>query len=87
VLTTPVPLAGTTEKGGKGDKKGKDDADQGESITKQGLEGWRDQKDLYLLNLMYDITPAEYLDMVISELGSLPPSAVPVVNGVHGGEE
>jgi translation initiation factor eIF-2B subunit delta len=87
VLTTPAPLAGTTEKGGKGDKKGKDDADQGESITKQGLEGWRDQKDLYLLNLMYDITPAEYLDMVISELGSLPPSAVPVVNGVHGGEE
>ena len=29
---------------------------------------------------MYDVTPAEYVDMVITEMGSLPPSAVPIVH-------
>lgn len=51
-----------------------------------GLEGWAEQANLQLLNLMYDVTPAEYLDMVITELGSIPPSAVSAVNGVWGGE-
>jgi len=69
----------------KGGKKGKDD-DEAEQEKKRGLEGWQDQANLHLLNLMYDITPAEYIDMVISELGSLPPSAVPVVNGPGGDE-
>ena len=87
VLTSAAPLFVTNEKPGKAGKKGKDEDEPEEKRTKQGLEGWRDQPNLYLLNLMYDVTPAEYLDMVISELGSLPPSAVPVVNGVHGGEE
>lgn len=87
VFTSTAPPAAVNEKPGKGGKKGKDeDETEGEQV-KQGLEGWRDQPNLYLLNLMYDVTPAEYLDMVISELGSLPPSAVPVVNGVYGGEE
>lgn len=87
VFTSTAPPAAATEKPGKGGKKGKEDDEKEETKGKQGLEGWRDQPNLYLLNLMYDVTPAEYLDMVISELGSLPPSAVPVVNGVHGGEE
>jgi len=39
------------------------------------------------LNLMYDVTPAEFLDLVICELGILPPRAVPVVNGVHGDDQ
>ena len=85
--STAPPTGGGNEKQGKGGKKGKDEEDSEEKKVKHGLEGWRDQPNLYLLNLMYDITPGEYLDMVISELGSLPPSAVPVVNGVHGGEE
>lgn len=50
----------------------------------RGLEGWKDQTGLFLLNLMYDVTPSQFLDLVICELGSLPPIAVPVVNGVHG---
>ena len=29
---------------------------------------------------MYDVTPAEYVDMVVTEMGSLPPSAVPIVH-------
>ena len=53
----------------------------------KGLEGWRDLQNLQVLNLMYDVTPAEYLDMVITELGDLPPRAVPVVNGLHGGDD
>lgn len=44
------------------------------------LAKWRDVPNLQLLNLMYDLTPAEYIDMVITEYGSLPPSSVPVVH-------
>lgn len=46
----------------------------------KGLEKWRDTNNLQLLNLMYDVTPAEYIEMVITEYGSLPPSSVPVVH-------
>lgn len=34
---------------------------------------------LKLLNLMYDVTPAEYVTMVVTELGLTPPTSVPVV--------
>ena len=44
------------------------------------LSTWRDTPNLQLLNLMYDLTPAEYINMVITEYGSLPPSSVPVVH-------
>ncbi|KAI9740260.1 MAG: hypothetical protein M1834_004838 [Cirrosporium novae-zelandiae] len=43
------------------------------------LEKWQDIPNLQLLNLMYDVTPAEYIKMVVCEHGSLPPSSVPVV--------
>lgn len=43
------------------------------------LEGWRDVDQLQLLNLVYDVTPAEFVTMIISEGGMLPPSSVPVV--------
>jgi translation initiation factor eIF-2B subunit delta len=92
ILTSTVlePVAATSS--GKGSKKGnKNNAEDDDSADaakhKKGLEGWEEQVNLQLLNLMYDVTPAEFLDMVITELGSLPPSGVPVVNGVWGGEE
>ncbi|KAH8705364.1 translation initiation factor eif-2b delta subunit [Talaromyces proteolyticus] len=44
------------------------------------LQNWRDTPNLQLLNIMHDVTPAEYVDMVVTEMGSLPPSAVPVVH-------
>ena len=44
------------------------------------LMKWKETPNLQLLNLMYDVTPAEYIDMVITEYGSLPPSSVPVVH-------
>lgn len=51
---------------------------QGKGSTR--LSQWRDTPNLQLLNLMYDLTPAEYINMVITEYGSLPPSSVPVVH-------
>lgn len=50
------------------------------TASSSGLDKWRDVPNLQLLNLMYDLTPAEYIDMVITEYGSLPPSSVPVVH-------
>ena len=55
------------------------DEESGASKTKQ-LGDWTDIKNLQILNLMYDVTPAEYIRMVICEYGSLPPSSVPVVH-------
>ena len=54
---------------------GSDDADS-------PLSQWKDTSNLQLLNLMYDLTPADYINMVITEYGSLPPSSVPVVHGL-----
>ncbi|KAL2048254.1 hypothetical protein N7G274_000165 [Stereocaulon virgatum] len=48
---------------------------QGE--TSSPLLKWLDVPNLQLLNLMYDLTPAEYITMVIDESGYLPPSSVP----------
>ena len=50
------------------------------SGSNQGLHRWREVPNLQLLNLMYDLTPAEFINMVITEYGSLPPSSVPVVH-------
>ena len=44
------------------------------------LKDWKETRNLQLLNIMYDVTPAEYVDMVVTEMGSLPPSAVPIVH-------
>ncbi|OAE29537.1 hypothetical protein AXG93_4486s1080 [Marchantia polymorpha subsp. ruderalis] len=44
------------------------------------LEGWSpEDKHLQLLNLTYDATPSDYVAMVITELGMVPPSSVPVI--------
>lgn len=88
--TSPAPAAPTSKGGNKksGPKdKDDDDSDDKGNTSNKGLEGWKDQQGLCLLNIMYDVTPAEFLDLVICELGSLPPVAVPVVNGVHGDDQ
>ncbi|KAF1994342.1 nagb/rpia/CoA transferase-like protein [Amniculicola lignicola CBS 123094] len=42
---------------------------------------WVDNSDNFqMLQLLYDVTPANYINMVITEYGSLPPSSVPVVH-------
>ncbi|MCO5578920.1 hypothetical protein L7F22_032770 [Adiantum nelumboides] len=43
------------------------------------LEGWSQNSHLQLLNLTYDATPADYVSMIITELGMVPPTSVPVI--------
>ncbi|RDL39427.1 uncharacterized protein BP5553_03767 [Venustampulla echinocandica] len=44
------------------------------------LEKWGDVKKLQLCNLMYDVTPAEYIQMIVTESGNVPPTSVPVLH-------
>jgi translation initiation factor eIF-2B subunit delta len=52
----------------------------GQGATRTDMLGdWRDIPSLKLLNLVYDLTPMEYVDMVITEVGMTPPTSVPVL--------
>jgi translation initiation factor eIF-2B subunit delta len=80
----PVPekeVSGGNQKGGKG---GKPPPKEEEDVSgRQGmLKKWTDTPNLQLLNLMYDVTPTDYIKMVVTEHGSLPPSSVPVVHRI-----
>ena len=89
VVTPATPLTHAAASNAKKGKSGKAEIDEDEVTNNKrnfGLEGWTEQPNIQLLSLMYDVTPAEYLDMVITELGSIPPTAVSAVNGVWGGE-
>ena len=43
-------------------------------------------KNLYVLNLMLDVTPSDFVDMVVTELGMIPCTSVPVVLRVKNSE-
>lgn len=43
------------------------------------LKNWKDLPNLTLLNLIYDLTPTEFIAMVITEVGTVPPTSVPVI--------
>jgi len=51
---------------------------QGET-GRNTLTDWRDVAALKLLNLAYDLTPKEYVRLVITEVGMIPCTSVPVV--------
>lgn len=42
-------------------------------------QGWSEAPRLRLLNLKYDVMPAEYVTMIVTELGMVPPTSVPVI--------
>ncbi|CAG8563340.1 3995_t:CDS:2, partial [Funneliformis mosseae] len=42
------------------------------------LDGWLHKPDLKLLNLLYDLTPSKYITTVITEIGMIPCTSVPV---------
>jgi translation initiation factor eIF-2B subunit delta len=44
------------------------------------LENWRDMKRLQLCNPMFDVTPAEFIQMIVTESGNVPPTSVPVLH-------
>ncbi|KAK7203512.1 hypothetical protein BZA70DRAFT_250438 [Myxozyma melibiosi] len=51
-----------------------------ESTPKPGpLKDWRTKPNLKLLNILFDLTPPEYIKKIVTEVGSLPPSSVPVI--------
>ena len=43
------------------------------------LENWRAMPNLKLLNVLYDVTPPEFISLVISEVGLIPVTSIPVV--------
>ncbi|KAK3149868.1 hypothetical protein QOZ80_3AG0224080 [Eleusine coracana subsp. coracana] len=43
------------------------------------LKDWADNANLQLLNLTYDATPSDYVSMIITDYGMLPPTSVPVI--------
>ncbi|KAL2241596.1 UNVERIFIED_CONTAM: Translation initiation factor eIF-2B subunit delta [Sesamum indicum] len=43
------------------------------------LDGWANSENLQLLNLMYDATPSDYVSMIITDYGMIPPTSVPVI--------
>jgi len=43
------------------------------------LEDWRSVPDLRVLNLLYDLTPSEFVSGIVTEMGILPPTSVAVL--------
>jgi len=62
----------------KNDEQTSSDAEVPE--TGDVLRWIEDNKNLHHIQVLYDVTPAHYINMVITEYGSLPPSSVPVVH-------
>ena len=62
----------------------KSSCDGDEEKTEKSNEGdvlsnWKDQPNLKLLNLMYDLTPSDFVTGIVTEVGILPPSSVAVL--------
>ena len=49
-----------------------------------GWEGWGGLDNLRLLNLMYDAITAKYVTMIVTEIGLVPTSSVPVILREYG---
>nr|XP_012415923.1 PREDICTED: translation initiation factor eIF-2B subunit delta isoform X7 [Odobenus rosmarus divergens] len=58
--------------------------ERGEQVA---LANWQNHLSLRLLNLVYDVTPPELVDLVITELGMIPCSSVPVVLRVKSSDQ
>ena len=43
------------------------------------LSNWKDIPQVTLLSVLYDVTPMEFITMVITEFGNIPPTSVPVI--------
>ncbi|KAJ8775376.1 hypothetical protein K2173_023141 [Erythroxylum novogranatense] len=51
------------------------------------LDGWANSENLQLLNLKYDATPSDYVSMIITDYGMVPPTSVPVIVREYGKEQ
>ncbi|KAG6587629.1 Translation initiation factor eIF-2B subunit delta, partial [Cucurbita argyrosperma subsp. sororia] len=43
------------------------------------LDSLTSKENLQLLNLMYDATPSDYISMIVTDYGMIPPTSVPVI--------
>ncbi|XP_051140964.1 probable translation initiation factor eIF-2B subunit delta isoform X2 [Andrographis paniculata] len=43
------------------------------------LNDWANIENLQLLNLFYDATPSDYISMIVTDYGMIPPTSVPVI--------
>lgn len=43
------------------------------------LDNWTEDENLQLLNLSYDAMPSDYVSVIITDYGMLPPTSVPVI--------
>ncbi|KAA8547826.1 hypothetical protein F0562_004255 [Nyssa sinensis] len=43
------------------------------------LDDWANNENLQLLNLTYDATPSDYVSMIITDYGMVPPTSIPVI--------
>jgi len=46
---------------------------------KSVLSNWRTRKSLNLLNITYDVTPADLVTAIVTELAIVPCTSVPVI--------
>jgi len=77
--------AGAAAKGSKLSPSGApDDGHEGQGVQYL-MKDWRDKENLQVLNIMYDVLPAEYVDMIVTEHGALPPGCAPVVGRMNVG--
>lgn len=53
--------------------------DLGQGKNGRILDDWRSIDSLRILNLLYDVTPPDYVTMVITEVGMVPCTSVPVL--------
>lgn len=50
-----------------------------DKIGQNILDDWQEIPSLNIVNILYDLTPPEYIKKIITEFGALPPSSVPVI--------
>ncbi|KAK7273189.1 hypothetical protein RIF29_14237 [Crotalaria pallida] len=51
------------------------------------LDGLVNTENLQLLNLIYDATPLDYVSMIVTDYGMVPPTSVPVIVREYGREQ
>ncbi|KAK7271778.1 hypothetical protein RJT34_27955 [Clitoria ternatea] len=51
------------------------------------LDGWANVENMQLLNLIYDATPSDYVSMIVTDYGMVPPTSVPVIVREYGREQ
>jgi len=67
------------------DGRGGGGEEMSEKKEKYVLADWKDQPNLKLLSLMYDLTPSDFVTGIVTEVGILPPSSVAILLRKMGG--